>query len=387
MTGRIPLFDLGRQWSGIRDDALAAFERIAEAGAFSLGDELAAFESEFAAYCGVDHCVGLANGTVAIEFALRALGAGPGREVVTVAHTFVATVEAVAATGARPVLVDIDPESRCIDPMTAAAVLNNRTVAVVPVHLYGRPAPLRELAEACSARAIPLVEDAAQAHGATDEGRRLGSHGAAGCFSFYPTKNLGAMGDGGALVTDDADTAAAARSLRHHGSAPDDPNIHERQGRTERLDNLQAAFLRLKLRRLDADNEERRGIARRYRERLAGLPVTLPPEDRPGRESVYHLFVIEVNDRDRVRAALRDLGVATGVHYPTPVHLQPGWRHLGYSAGSLPVTERLARKVLSLPVFPGMRADEVDSVGDALEHVLGQVRRSGHAALPSVTLG
>jgi len=387
VTGRIPLFDLGRQWPGIRADALAAFERIAEAGAFSLGEELASFESEFAAYCGAAHCVGLANGTVAIEFALRALGAGPGREVVTVAHTFVATVEAIAATGARPVLVDVDPRSRCIDPHAAAAALTDRTVAVVPVHLYGRPAPLRELAEVCGARGIPLVEDTAQAHGATDEGKRLGSRGAAGCFSFYPTKNLGAMGDGGALVTDDADLAATVRSLRHHGSAPGDANVHQHQGRTERLDNLQAAFLRLKLRRLDADNEERRSIARRYRERLAGLAVTLPPEDRPGQESVYHLFVIEVNDRDRVRASLQDLGVATGVHYPTPVHLQPAWQHLGYSAGSFPVSEWLAGTVLSLPVFPGMRADEVDRVGEALERALEEVRRSSHAASPSVTLG
>jgi dTDP-4-amino-4,6-dideoxygalactose transaminase len=370
VNGRIPLFDLGRQWPPIRDDALAVYERIAATGAFSLGEELASFESEFAAYCGTTHCVGLANGTVAIELALRALGAGPGRDVVTVAHTFVATVEAIAATGARPVLVDVDPETRCMDPDALAGVLTDRTVAVVPVHLYGRPAPLRHISAVCAARGLPLVEDAAQAHGATSEGRRIGSFGAAGCFSFYPTKNLGAMGDGGAVVTDDGDLAATVRSLRHHGAAADDANVHERPGRTERLDNLQAALLRLKLRRLDSDNDERRSVARRYRERLAGLPLQVPAEDDPSDRSVHHLFVVEVDDRDRVRGELAALGVSTGVHYPTPVHLQPGWRHLGYAPGSLPVSERLADRILSLPVFPGMREGEVDRVVEALASVL-----------------
>jgi dTDP-4-amino-4,6-dideoxygalactose transaminase len=205
------LFDLARRWPGLRDDTLAAVERVAAAGAFSLGEELERFESEFAAYCGATHCVGVANGTVAIELALRALGAGPGREVVTVAHTFVATVEAIAATGATPVLVDVDPATRCMDPGALAGVLGERTAAVVPVHLYGRPAPLAEIRAACAASAVPLVEDAAQAHGATLGGRRVGSFGAAGCFSFYPTKNLGAMGDGGAVVTDRDDVAATVR--------------------------------------------------------------------------------------------------------------------------------------------------------------------------------
>ena len=370
MTGTIPLFDLGRQWPPIRNDALAVYERIAATGAFSLGDELASFESEFAAYCGTAHCVGLANGTVAIELALRALGACPGREVISVAHTFVATVEAIAATGARPVLVDIDPETRCMDPDALAGALTDRTVAVVPVHLYGRPAPLRHILAACAAHGVPVVEDAAQAHGATSEGRRIGSFGAAGCFSFYPTKNLGAMGDGGAIITDDGDLAATVRSLRHHGAAADDANVHELPGRTERLDNLQAALLRLKLRRLDSDNDERRDIARRYRERLAGLPVGIPADDDPSDRSVHHLFVVEVDDRDRVRDELAALGVATGVHYPTPVHLQPGWRHLGYGPGSLTITERLADRILSLPVFPGMREEEVDHVAKALASAL-----------------
>ena len=368
--GTIGLFDLARQWPPLREDALRAFERVASTGAFSLGSELEEFEAEFATFCGTSCCVGVANGTVAIELALRALGAGPGREVVTVAQTFVATVEAIAATGARPVFVDIDPVTRCMDPPALAAALSPRTVAVVPVHLYGRPAAMAAILETCERAGVAVVEDAAQAHGALLDGRRAGSMGAAGCFSFYPTKNLGAMGDGGAVVTADEDVAAAVRSLRHHGSAPDDGNRHERVGRTERLDNLQAAMLRLKLPRLDAENDHRRWVADRYREQLGGLPLGLPAVDAPGMASVHHLFVVEAVERDRVREALRRDGILAGVHYPTPVHLQPGWRHLGYAPGDLPATERSAARVLSLPVFPGMEIAEIERVCAAVRRAL-----------------
>lgn len=366
----LPLFDLARRWPTERESALAAVERIAAAGAFTLGEDLAGFEAEFAEFCGAAHCVGVANGTAALELALRACGAGPGREVVTVAHTFVATVEAIAATGATPVLVDIDPATRCIDPAALAAALGPHTAAVVPVHLYGRPADMDAIDAACAPRGVAVVEDAAQAHGALLGGRRTGSLGAAGCFSFYPTKNLGAMGDAGAVVTDHADVAALVRSLRHHGSAPEDFNVHERPGRTERMDNLQAALLRLRLGVLDADNDERRALAARYREQLAGLPLTLPPVDAPDMTSVHHLFVVELDGRDAVRARMREAGVAAGVHYPTPVHLQPGWRHLGYRPGDLPACERAARRVLSLPLFAGMRTGEVDRVCAAVEGAL-----------------
>jgi dTDP-4-amino-4,6-dideoxygalactose transaminase len=369
-TDPLPLFDLARRWPAERADVLATVERIAAAGAFSLGPDLAAFEAEFAAFCEVAHCVGVANGTVALELALRASGAGPGSEVVTVAHTFVATVEAIAATGATPVLVDIDPVTRTMDPAALASALGPDTAAVVPVHLYGRPADMHAIGAACAQRGVAIVEDAAQAHGALLAGRRTGALGSAGCFSFYPTKNLGAMGDGGAVVTDDADLAALVRSLRHHGSAPGDANVHERAGGTERLDNLQAALLRLRLALLDADNAERRALAARYRERLAGLPLTLPPPDAPGMTSVHHLFVVEVDNRDALLARLREAGVGAGTHYPTPVHLQPAWRHLGYAPGDLPGCERAARRVLSLPLFPGMRIDEVDRACGAVESAL-----------------
>jgi dTDP-4-amino-4,6-dideoxygalactose transaminase len=365
MQTPLPLFDLTRDWPELRDDALATFERVAAAGAFSLGAELAAFEEEWAAYCGTGGSVGVSSGTAAIELALRALGAAAGRSVVTVPHTFIATVEAIGATGATPVLVDIDPATCCIDAGDAvAAAASTAALAMVPVHLYGHPAPMAAL----QAAGVALVEDAAQAHGATVDGRRAGALGTVGAFSFYPTKNLGAMGDGGAVTSDDEQLLDTVRSLRHHGSAPGNANSHVRaDGDTARLDNLQAALLRLKLRRLDAATASRCAAAARYRERLAALDVVLPPE-HPGH--VYHLFVVEVPERDRVLAALREAGIGASVHYPTPVHLQPGWRHLGYAPGDFPHAERAARCCLSLPLFPGITEAEQERVAVALEAAL-----------------
>lgn len=369
-AGFIGLFDLARAWPDLRDEAKRTFERIGASGDFSLGAELAAFEAEFAAYCGTANCVGVSSGTAALALALRAVGAGPGREVVTVAHTFVGTVEAIVATGAQPVLCDIDPATCCMDPAALDAALGPQTVAVVPVHLYGRPAAMEPIRATCDRAGVAVVEDAAQAHGARLHGRPAGSLGTAGCFSFYPTKPLGAMGDGGAVVTDDAELAARVRSLRHHGSAPGDANLHERVGGTERLDTLQAALLRLKLKRLDADNDERRRIAECYRERLAGLPLALPVPDARGARSVHHLFVVELEERGRVRESLRRDGIGAGVHYPTPVHLQPAWRGLGYAPGALPASERAAARVLSLPIFPGLKDREIDHICAALRRAL-----------------
>ena len=366
----LPLFDLRRGWAELRDDAISAFDRLGRNGAFTLGAELAEFEADFADFCGARHAVGVANGTVAIELALRAVGAGPGTEVVTVSHTFVATVEAISATGATPVLVDVEPRTRTLDPELLRAALNERTAAVVPVHLYGRPAAMPQILSICAEAGVPVIEDCAQAHGALLGGARVGALGAAGAFSFYPTKNLGAMGDGGAVVTDDPEVAAVVTALRHHGSAPSDANRHELVGGTERLDNLQAAFLALKLRKLEADNAARGWAAGRLRGLLAGLPLTLPPADTDGVTSVHHLFVVELDERDRVRAALHADGVGTGVHYPTPVHLQPAWRGLGYAAGDLPASERLANRVLSLPAFPGIKEHELERVAASLAAAL-----------------
>lgn len=369
--GTVPLFDVGASFADIREEAMATLARLGASGAFSLGDDLVAFEAEFAAYCGGAHCVGLSDGTAALELMLRALGVGPGDEVVTSAHTFVGTVEGIAAAGATPVLVDPDPASRLLAPEGVAGALTERTAAVMPVHLYGRPADIDGIRDVCAGRGIPIVEDAAQAHGATLGGRRVGGLRTAGAsFSFYPTKNLGALGDGGAVVCDSEETAAALRSIRHHGSAAGDANRHERRGGTFRLDTLQAAFLRLKLARLDEDNARRRAAATAYRERLADLPLTLPPADSADMEQVVHLFVVEVDRRDEVLGALRAAGVGAGVHYPAPIHLQPAWRHLARGEGSFPVAERLATRVLSLPCFPTISEEQIDRVSGALRSAL-----------------
>jgi dTDP-4-amino-4,6-dideoxygalactose transaminase len=300
---------------------------------------------------------------------------GPGDEVVTAANTFVGSVEAIAATGAVPVLADIDPQTRCLDPDALARVVGERTAAVIPVHLYGRVAPMGEIAAVCNEAGVRIVEDACQAHGATLGGRRTGTLGDAAAFSFYPTKNLGALGDGGAIVTDDETVADLARSLRHHGSEAGDANRHVRPGGTHRLDNLQAAFLRLKLARLDADNAARRAVAASYREALADLPLTLPPQDGDGSEQVYHLFVVESDERDRLLAELPGAGIGAAVHYPTPIHLQPAWTELGDGPGSFPESEQLAARILSLPIFPGLGAEGVERVAGVLRSALTTAAR------------
>ena len=364
----VPFIDLGRAHEPLQAEFAAVFERMTATGAFTLGAELETFEREFAEYCGAPHCVGVSDGTEALRLALLALGAGPGTEVVTVPSTFIATLEAIAGTGARPVLVDIDPATRCMDPERLAAAVSTRTAAIVPVHLYGRLAPVAAIREA--AEGVPVLEDAAQAHGAAIQRVRAGSLGDAAAFSFYPTKNLGALGDGGAVVTADEEVAATLRSLRHHGAAPDDANHHVRRGATARLDNLQAGLLSAKLPRLDGWNEERRQAARWYRERLEGAPLVLPPPEPEGETQVFHLFVVEVDDRDRVRAELGAAGIGSAVHYPRPAHLNPAWSELG-EPGSFPAAERLADRCLSLPMFPGLTEAEVDRVAEALRAACG----------------
>ena len=363
----VPFIDLGRAHEPLQAELGATFERIARSGAFTLAADLDEFEAAYASYCGAEHCVGLSDGTEALRLALLALGAGPGREVVTVPSTFIATLEAIAATGSKPVLVDIDPATRCMDPSRLADAIGPDTAAVVPVHLYGRPAPMEAILAACGG--VPVLEDAAQAHGARIDGRRTGTLGTAAAFSFYPTKNLGALGDAGAVVTDDGELDAALRSLRHHGHAPGDANDHIRIGATSRLDNLQAALLSVKLPHLDAWNEQRREAAARYREALAGLPLELPPEDPAGGDQVFHLFAVELDERDSVRESLREAGVGAAVHYPRPAHLNPAWSELG-SRGDFPAAERLAERTLSLPMFPGITAEEIDRVATALRDVL-----------------
>jgi dTDP-4-amino-4,6-dideoxygalactose transaminase len=369
-TDPLPLIDLRREYDRIRHRACAAFDKLAADGDFTLGAELQAFEAEFAEFCGVAACAGVADGTDALRLALLALGARPGTEVVTVALSFVATAEAIAMTGARPTFVDVDPATRLMDPDALRAAISPSTVAVVPVHLYGRPAPMGEIAAICAAAGVPVVEDAAQAHGASVSGRRVGAWGAAASFSFYPTKNLGAMGDGGAVVSDDPGVIAAVRSLRHHGCHPAEANRHVRVGSTSRLDNLQAAILRLKLPDLDACNARRRRAARLYRDALQDLPLVLPPDDPPDGRQVVHLYAVELDDRDRVLSGLRQRGIGASVHYPTPIHLQPAWADCRFGPGALPATEAVTRRTLSLPLFPGITEGEIARVATALRAVL-----------------
>lgn len=369
----VPFVDLTRAQARISEDLRAAFERVQATAQYTLGPDVDAFEAEFASYCGSAFAIGTSDGTEALRIALLALGARPGSEVIAPAMTYIATIEAIEAAGAQPVLVDVD-DQRTLPADGARAAISADTAAIVPVHLYGRPADMPALWEVAEAAGVPLLEDACQAHGAQLAGRRAGALGTAAAFSFYPSKNLGALGDGGAITTSDEDLAAAARSLRMHGIAPGEPNRHVRRGGlTGRLDTLQAAFLRAKLPHLDAWNAERRAAAVLYRDALAGLAVELPPSDAPQGDQVYHLFVVvleDEHDRDAVLERLRARGVGAAVHYPTPPHRQPALAHLGYGPGDFPNAERLAAQGISLPMFPGITEAEIAEVANALRAAL-----------------
>jgi dTDP-4-amino-4,6-dideoxygalactose transaminase len=364
----VPFLDLTAQFAGLRGEVLARLDEVCRSGRFVLGPAVEEFERAFAAYCEAAHCVGLNSGTSALHLALRCLGVGPGDEVITVPMTFVATVWAISYVGATPVFVDIEPATRTMDPDRIRAALTPRTRALLPVHLYGQPADLEPILRLAARHGIPVVEDAAQAHGARYHGRRVGGLGQVGCFSFYPGKNLGAYGEAGALVTNDQALASQARMLRDH--AQRERYHHETVGYNYRMDGFQGAVLNVKLPDLDTWNDRRRGHARRYRERLRAVPGITLPAAGADRESVSHLYVIQVNQRDRVAAKLRAQGVETGLHYPVPVHLQPAYRHLGLSEGRFPVAERLARSCLSLPMFPELTDEQVDYVCTQLERAV-----------------
>jgi dTDP-4-amino-4,6-dideoxygalactose transaminase len=345
----------------LADDVTAAVHRVLASGWYILGPEVEAFEAAFAAYHGVAHAVGVANGTDAITLGLRAAGIGSGDEVITVAHTAAATVCGIHATGATPVFVDIDPVTYTIDPGAVAAAVTRRTRAIVAVHLYGHPADLTALAATAERHRLLLLEDCAQAHGARHRGRLVGTLGSVAAFSFYPTKNLGAYGDGGAVLTNDAHLAHRVRRLRNYGQQTryecDEPGINSR------LDAIQAAILALKLKHLDTHNTMRRRLAARYAQRLRGVTV---PEECSGATHVYHLYVVRHPRRDQLQKALAERGIGTLMHYPIPVHLQPAYQPLGYRRGSLPVTEQVASEVLSLPLYLGMTPSDVETVADAV---------------------
>jgi len=340
----------------------AAIRRVLDSGRYVLGAEVSAFEREFADYLGGGHCVGVGSGTEALHLALAALGVGPGDEVITVSHTAVATVAAIELAGATPVLVDVEPGTYTIDPVLVEAALSPKTKAVVAVHLYGHPADLGALTALCRRKGLKLIEDCAQAHGARFNGRRVGTFGDAAAFSFYPTKNLGAIGDGGAVFFTAKPAADKARLLREYGWA--ERYVSSIPGLNSRLDELQAAILRVKLRGLDADNAKRRALAGVYREALAGFSGL--PVERAGAEPVYHLFVVSHPGRDALKAHLHEREVGTMIHYPMPVHLQPAYKGRVAVRGTMAVTERAAREVLSLPMYPELPAADARRAAEAM---------------------
>ncbi len=366
---KVPIIDLKSEYAELRDEILAALDRVCQKSAFVLGEEVEAFEREFADFCGTKHCVALSSGTAALHIGLLAFGVQADHEVITTPNTFLATAEAITYCGARPVLVDIDPATGNIDPKLMERAITPRTRAILPVHLYGRPAdmdPIREIAERHKLR---ILEDAAQAHGARYRGKRVGAVGHAAAFSFYPTKNLGAYGEGGALTTNDDQVAKFARAARSHGQTA--RYEHEFVGYNYRMHGFQGAILRIKLRRLYAWTARRQEIAREYRSRLARVRADIPVDD-PRDECVYHQFVLYVANRNAVVSQLNARGIETVVHYPRPVHLQPAYSSIGYPPGTFPHAERACERVFSLPIFPGLSAEQIAFVADSVREVVGE---------------
>jgi dTDP-4-amino-4,6-dideoxygalactose transaminase len=364
---QVPLVDLAAQQQALAPELKPVIGEICTRTDWILGSEVDAFEHEFATYCEAEHAVGTDSGLSALELILRAAGIGPGDEVVTSANTFIATVLAITHAGATPVLVDVDPATGSLDADALELAISPRTKAVIAVHLYGRPAEMDEITSVTTGRGLLLVEDACQAHGARYRGRRTGSLGDAAAFSFYPGKNLGGFGDGGAVVTGDPELAEAVRTLRNYGQRH--KHEHVVKGFNRRLDTLQAAILRVKLRHLDDWNARRRRHAAAYAELLRDAGVSLPhaPEHV---EHVWHLYVVSVPERDALRASLAELGIQTGVHYPVPIHLQAAYADLALPRGSFPVTERQAAEIVSLPMYPELELGLIREVADAVGHRL-----------------
>lgn len=360
---RVPYLDLQAQYHALRGEVLRALEEICESSRFAQGPATSDFEAQFGSYCGVDHCVSVNSGTSALHLALRCLNVGPGDEVVTVSMTFIATAWAISYVGAKPVFVDIHPLRRTMDPDKLEAAITPRTRAIIPVHLYGMPAEMDRINAIAERHGLPVIEDAAQAHGAKYRGKRVGQFGKIACFSFYPGKNLGAYGEGGALITNDASIAQRARSLRDH--AQSQKYFHDEIGYNYRMDSFQAAVLSIKLKRLDNWNTARVERARYYTKLLEGSSYKLPANVSDS-ECVWHCYVIETPQRDRVGSALQDAGIQTAVHYPVPVHLQKAYAHLGYKSGDLPVTEALCEQCLSLPIYPELSKEKISRVASVL---------------------
>ena len=355
---KIQFVDLRQDYQEIKEEINQAIQRVLESGWFILGKELEAFEKEFAKYIGVKHVIGVNSGSDALYLSVKALGIGKGDEVITVSHTFISTVDAITRNGAKPVFVDIDPETYTMDVSQIEKKITERTKAIIPVHLYGHPADMDPIMEIAEEYGLYIIEDASQAHGAEYKGRKVGSIGHVACFSFYPTKNLGAYGDGGAIVTNDDELAENLRMLRNYGSSK--KYYHDFVGVNSRLDEIQAAVLRVKLGHLDEWNEKRRKIAKLYNELLEDSDVITPIE-KEWAKHVYHLYVIRHRERDKLHQYLLKNGIKTQIHYPVPVHLQKAYLDLGIRA-KLPVTERISREILSLPMFPYLTDAEIEKI-------------------------
>jgi dTDP-4-amino-4,6-dideoxygalactose transaminase len=362
----IPYLDLPAQMRGLRKEIDAAIARTLDQCSFCLGPDVAQFEKDFARFCGAEHCVGLNSGTSALHVAMLLLNVGAGDEVITTPTTFIATSWAISYVGAKPVYVDIDDATFNLDPALVERAITPRTKAVVPVHLYGHPADLEPLLKLCRKHNLSLVEDAAQAHGAKYRGQVVGTFGAVSCFSFYPGKNLGAYGESGALVTNNAALAARARALREHGSTR--RYYHDEVGYNYRMDGIQGAVLGVKLKHLDAWMRERRRVARRYHELLADTPLQLPREADYA-ESAWHLYVVRHPRRDELKKQLEANHIGCALHYPVPLHLQKCYAHLGYKPGAFPVAEKAARECLTLPIYPELTDEQIARVAKVIKKV------------------
>jgi dTDP-4-amino-4,6-dideoxygalactose transaminase len=362
---KVPYLDLKAQYRSIKPEIDQAIARVLDSCQFVLGPEVADFEREFAAYSGTSECIAMNSGTSALHLALLAAGIGPGDEVVTVPFTFVASVATILYAGAKPVLVDIEPRTFNMNPAALEPAISPRTKAIVPVHLYGHPADMDPILEVARKHNLVVIEDAAQAHGAKYKGRSAGSIGDIACFSFYPAKNLGAYGEGGAVTTSNPEYARTIRMLRDWGQ--DHKYHHLLHGYNYRMEGFQGAILRVKLRHLESWTETRRAIVKTYNERLAGADVVRPTE-MPWARHVYHLYTLRADNRDALHAALLNEGIQTGIHYSTPVHLQPAYAALGYGPGSFPESEKAAREVLSLPLYPELSDSQIEDVAKAVVH-------------------
>ena len=361
----IPFVDLKAQYDSIKEEIDEAIQSVLNNTSFIMGEELKKFEEEFAQFCDVKYAIGVANGSDALILALRACGIGEGDEVITVPHTFIATTEAISNVGGKVVFVDIDPKTYTIDITKIEEKINERTKAIIPVHLYGQPADMDAIMKLAKKYNLKVIEDAAQAHGAEYKREKVGSMGDVGCFSFYPGKNLGAYGDAGAVVANNEEIAEKVRLLRNHGRITKKYE-HEIEGYSSRLDNLQAAILRVKLRYLNKWNEGRRENAKKYSELLSNVDGVITPYEADYAKHVYHLYVVRTENRDKLREELKSKGIATGIHYPIPLHLQPAYSYLGYKEGDFPITEKASQEILSLPMFAELGDEQIERISNLI---------------------